>query len=191
MKAGKESIINLPNDHLRQKSQRVGAIDDRVRQVIADMKAAALDWEASRKHEVSVALAAIQIDQPLRIIIIREDFEDKANKNFQAYINPDIIKLEGEIRADFEGCLSVTDVYGKVPRSDKIRVRAIDENGQPIRLKAEGFLSRVIQHEIDHMNGKLFIDHIKDRPDSFYKITDEGKLEPMPYEQVQKTGIFR
>ena len=81
-----QDIITLPNDHLRERSQRVDALAPATQQIIADMKAAALDWEASRPHEVAVALAAVQIDQMARVIIIREDFDDKDNHNFTVLI---------------------------------------------------------------------------------------------------------
>jgi peptide deformylase len=191
MSTPKDSIITLPNDHLREKSRRIAVITEGVRKVVAEMKKATLDWEASREHEVGVALAAIQINEPLRIIVVRNNFDDKNDHRFNVFINPEITKLEGEIEEDYEGCLSVLDVYGKVPRATKVRVKALDENGHPIRVKAQGFLARVLQHEIDHLNGKLFIDHIQDSPEAFYKITDDGKLEHLPYEQVEQTGIFR
>jgi peptide deformylase len=191
MSATKDSIIVLPNKHLRQKSKRVPVITDQVRQVIKDMIDATVDWEATREHEVGVALAAVQIDKLYKIIIIRNDFENKEDKTFHVFINPEIMKLEGKLEEDFEGCLSVTDIYGKVPRYSKVRVRALDETGKPIRVKAEGFLARVFQHEIDHINGQVFVDHLKDKPQAFYKLTDEGKLDPISYEQAQKTGIFR
>jgi peptide deformylase len=189
--AKKDLIISLPNEHLRHKSQRVGIVNDEIRQVIDNMKKATLDWEASRQHEVGVALAAIQIDKPLRVIIVREDFDNKSNPNFNVFINPEIIKREGQIEEDYEGCLSVSDIYGLVPRHSKVRVRALDENGRPIRFKAEGFLARVLQHEVDHIHGMMFVDHIKDQPGAFYKLTKVGKLEEMPYEEVQKAHIFR
>jgi peptide deformylase len=187
----KDSIITLPNEHLRERSRRIKFVSDDVKDVILKMKEATLDWEASRQHEVGVALAAIQIDQPLRIIVIRRDFENKEDHTFDVFLNPEITKYEGGVEEDYEGCLSVRDVYGKVPRNTKIRMRAMDENGQEIRIKAEGFLARVLQHEVDHLNGMLFIDHIENNPEAFYKITEEGKLESLPYEQVQKAGIFR
>jgi len=148
------------------------------------MKAATLDWEASRPHEVGVALAAIQIDQPLRIIIVRNNFDNKDDKSFSVFINPEIVKKEGALEEDFEGCLSVKDVYGKVPRYPKIRLRALDEEGRPIRVRAEGFLARVLQHEVDHLQGMVFVDHIEDRRDAFYKINEEGKLESYDYDRV-------
>lgn len=187
----RDQIIALPNDHLRQNSQRVGVVSDDVRQTIKEMEEATLDWEASRKHELGVALAAIQIDKPVRIVVVRNNFDDKNDKTFRVFINPEITKLEGDLEEDFEGCLSVADVYGKVPRYSKVRLKALDENGQQVRVRAEGFLARVLQHEIDHLKGTLFVDQIKDKHEAFYKLTDEGKLEQLPYEQIKKLNIFR
>ena len=189
--SAKDSIIILPNKELRQKSQRVTVITPEVRQIIKEMTEATIDWENTREHEVGVALAAIQLDKPYRIIIIRNDFEDKDNKTFSVFINPEIMKLEGEFEEDYEGCLSVADIYGKVPRYSKVRIRALDENGQQVRVKAEGFLARIFQHEVDHTNGIMFVDHIKDNHEAFYKLTDEGKLEELAYEQAVQAGIFR
>lgn len=189
--SSKDLIITLPNPHLRQKSRKVSLVTDEVRQVIKDMKAATLDWEASRPHEVGVALAAIQIDQPLRIIIIRSNFDNKEDHSFSVFINPEIIKAEGEMVEDYEGCLSVQDIYGKLPRASKVRVKALNEDGKPVRVRADGFLARVLQHEIDHLNGKVFVDHIKDKADAFYKLTPDGKLNSLDYEEVQKTHLFR
>lgn len=188
--SAKDAIITLPNPELRRKSQRVAVITPEVIGVINQMIAATVDWEDSRPHEVGVALAAIQIDQPYRIVIVRHDFEDKKDKRFGIFINPEIIKTEGEPENDYEGCLSVTDIYGKVPRYNKVRVRALDENGRLVRIKAEGFLARIFQHEVDHTNGIMFTDHIRDKHDAFYELTDEGKLKAIAYEKVEKTGIF-
>lgn len=189
--SAKDSLIVLPNPHLRQKSKRIPVITAEVRDVIKSMVEATIDWEDSRAHEVGVALAAIQIDKPYRVVIIRNNFENKQDKSFSIFINPEITKLEGELEEDFEGCLSVADIYGKVPRYNSVRVRAMDENGKPVRVKAKGFLARVFQHEIDHTNGIVFVDHIKDKPEAFYKLTDEGKLEEMAYEEVQKQPVFQ
>ncbi len=189
--SAKDQIIVLPNPHLRKKSPKVKLISHGVRNVIDEMKKATLDWEANREHEVGVALAAIQIDQAYKIVIIRNNFDNKDDHTFSVFINPEIVKLHGDIEEDYEGCLSVKDIYGKVPRYTKVRVRAIDELGREIRIKAEGFLARVLQHEVDHTNGMMFVDHIKDKPDAFYKLTGEGKLESLPYDDVKATGILR
>ena len=186
-----KNIITLPNDHLRQRSRRITQIDADTRQIISDMIAATLDWEAHRPNEVAVALAAIQIDKPVRIVIIRADFDNKENKNFQVLINPEITKYEGEIITDYEGCLSVKDVYGKVPRYSKIRGRAIDINGNRIKIKStDPFLSRVLQHEVDHTNGICFVDHISHDQDAFSVLTKSGDLVACPYSKVINSGII-
>ncbi len=179
----KDDIIALPNPHLRQKSQRVGLITPEIKRIVDDMKAATLDWDASRDHEVGVALAAVQIDRLYRIVIVREDYSDKKSRDFTVFINPEITKHEGEVVADFEGCLSVPNIYGKVPRHTKVRVKALDLDGQEFRVTAEDFLARIFQHEIDHTKGKVFIDHIKDDPEAFYRLVEDGKLEALDYEK--------
>ena len=183
MSANKDSIITLPNSHLRQPSRKVGLITPAVRDLIRDMKAALVDWEDSRDHEIAVALAAIQIDQAMRVVIIREDFDDKHNQNFLVYINPEITKLDGKVIEDYEGCLSIRDIYGMVPRYSRVKVKAIDENGAVIRVTAEGFLARIFQHEIDHTKGVTFVDHIKDQTDAFYKLTSSGHLKELDYDK--------
>ena len=179
----KDKIISLPNPSLRQRSTKVGFVAEDTKKLIENMKLATLDWEDSRKHELGVALAAVQIDVLKRVVIIREDFEDKKNRNFVVFINPEITKLEGDIVEDYEGCLSIKDIYGKVPRYNKVRVKAIDENGHEFRVKAEGFLARIFQHEVDHTNVTVFIDHIKDNPDAFFKLAEDGQLEKLNYDE--------
>lgn len=178
----KENIITLPHPHLREKSKKVSGIDETTLQLVRDMTDASLDWEDSRPHEISAALAAVQIDRLERVVIVRGNFEDKSEREFITLINPEIVKYEGKIIEDYEGCLSVSNVYGKVPRHSKIRLRALDEDGNEIRFKAEGFLARVIQHEVDHTNGILFVDHIKDQPDAFYTLNDKGELDSLDYD---------
>lgn len=177
----KDDIITLPNPHLREKSAKVREINDETLQLIKDMTDAAVDWEASRPHEISAALAAVQIDRLDRIVIVRSDFEDKGNNDFTALINPEIVKYEGTVISDYEGCLSVKNIYGKVPRHSKIRVRAINQDGEEVRFKATGFLARVIQHEIDHTHGILFVDHIRETKDAFYRLDDKGELQSLDY----------
>lgn len=184
----KEDIITLPHADLRQKSIRVHVITDDVLKLVQDMTDAALDWEDSRPHEISAALAAVQIDRLERVVIIRSDFDDKSSREFTPLINPEIVKYEGKVIADYEGCLSVSKVYGKVPRHDKIRVKALDLDGNEVRFKAEGFLARVIQHEIDHTNGIVFIDHIRDDAQAFYTLDEKGELQPLDYEQNIKAS---
>jgi len=178
-------IICLPNESLRRRSIKIKIITDEIHQIIADMKSATLDWESSRDHEVGVALAAVQIDSLHRIVVIRDNFDDKSDHEFRVFINPEIVKYEGEIEEDFEGCLSVVDVYGKVPRYTKVRVKALDEDGREIRVRAEGFLARVFQHEVDHTNGKLFVDLIRENPEAFYRLDSKGKITEITDDEKQ------
>lgn len=188
----KDNIITLPSHHLRQRSKKVGMISADIKQLITDMESATLDWEDSRAHEVGVALAAVQIDTLLRVVVVRNNFDDKSDRTFQVFINPEITKYEGKQVEDFEGCLSVKDIYGRVKRYEKVRIKALDENGRPIRLTADGFLARVFQHEIDHTNGIVFIDHIKDDASAFFRLDDKGHLEPLDYESevINRTDLW-
>jgi peptide deformylase len=187
----KEDIITLPHPHLRTKSAKVHVITDDTIKLVDDMTTASIDWEYSRPHEISAALAAVQIDRMERVVIIRSDFDDKSAREFTALINPEIVKYEGDVVADYEGCLSVGGVYGKVPRHTKVRVKALDLEGNEVRFKADGFLARVIQHEVDHTNGIVFIDHIRDNTDAFYTLDEKGELQPLNYdEHISKNSIL-
>ncbi|MDL2363595.1 MAG: peptide deformylase [Patescibacteria group bacterium] len=179
----KDDIIALPNPHLRQKSERVGLVTDEIRNVVKEMEEATISWDVSREHEVGVALAGVQIDRLYKIVVVRNNYDDKDDHTFTAFINPEITKTEGKLIADFEGCLSVKDIYGKVPRYEKVKVKALGIDGREFRVTAEGFLARIFQHEIDHTNGIVFIDHLKDNPGSFFQLDEDGKLQPLNYEK--------
>lgn len=183
-----DKLITIPNPHLREPSKKVGIINEDTAKLIERMQDITLEWEAGREHEVGVALAAIQIDVPLRVVVVRSDFDNKQDKTFRAFINPTITKYEGEIVEDYEGCLSVKDIYGKVPRYSKVRIKALDLSGKEVRFSAEGFLARVFQHEIDHTNGKVFLDHIKDAPEAFFTLNSDGNLQQLDYEKDIKSN---
>ncbi|HSH18623.1 MAG TPA: peptide deformylase [Candidatus Saccharimonadales bacterium] len=182
----KDDIITLPNPHLRQRSGKVSFVTPEIEQLVADMQNATIDWENSREHEVGVALAAIQIGVLKRIVVVRNDFNDKDNHDFTVFINPLITKYEGKVEKDYEGCLSVKSVYGVVPRYTKVRVKAMGLDGKEFRVTAEGFLARIFQHEIDHTNGIVFVDHIRDDRGAFHRLTDKGELEPVDYDSEIK-----
>jgi peptide deformylase len=184
----KSHIIALPNKSLRQPSRKVGIITEGVKKLAQDMQEATLSWEDSRKHELGVALAAVQVDKHLKIIIIRNNFDDKNDRSFQTYINPVVTKAYGDVVEDFEGCLSIKNIYGKVPRHDKVKIKALTLQGKEIRLSAEGFLARVLQHEIDHTKGTVFIDHIRGVSDAFFELKDDGSLGHLDYEEHIKNN---
>lgn len=185
----KSDIITLPNENLRRPSHKIGLITDEVKKLVQDMTDATLSWEDSRNHEIGVALAAIQVNKLLKVIIIRNNFDDKNDRSFQVYINPIITKAYGDLVEDFEGCLSISNIYGKVPRHTKVKVKATDLDGREIRITAEGFLARVLQHEIDHTKGVVFIDHIKDKRDAFFRLKDDGSLEPLDWDESIKGNV--
>lgn len=184
----KDDVITLPHPDLRLKSKKVGIVTPEILQVIQDMKDATISWDESREHEVGVALAAVQIDRLYKIVIIRNNYDNKDDLTFTTFINPVITKLEGEIAEDYEGCLSVKDLYGKVPRYTRVRVKALDERGREFRVTAEGFLARIFQHEIDHTEGKLFIDHIRDAREAFYRLSSDGNLVQLDYDKDIKNN---
>lgn len=186
--ASQKDIITLPHPSLRSSSKRVGYITDDIKKLLTSMTEALLDWEDHREHEVGVALAAVQINQLFRVIVIRNDFDNRDDRTFLALINPEITKYEGKIEEDFEGCLSVKNIYGKIPRYSKVRVKALDLSGKEVRIKAEGFLARTLQHEIDHTNGKMIIDHIKHNKAAFFRLTDKGDLDQLDFDKEIKNN---
>lgn len=175
-------IITTPDTRLREKSEKVRQIDDEILGIIAKMREISVDWEKDHPYELSAAMAAPQIGVNKRIIIVRDDMEDKKNADFTALINPEVIKAEGKIKKDYEGCLSVPTIYGMVPRPTKARIKAKLEDGSEVRIKATGELARILLHEIDHLDGILFIDHIKGVKDAFYEMDAKGNLIPVDYD---------
>ena len=176
-----KDIITIPNPMLRERSQRIGRVDAEIEELAASMIAAAVDWENGREHEFSAALAAVQVAQPYRVVVVRDDFENKDNNSFSVYINPEIVKTEGEPEEELEGCLSVSDVYGSVPRYPKVKLKALNLEGKQVRLTAHGFLARVFQHEIDHTNGLVFVDRITD-PKKLFRLGEDGQFTPLAVE---------
>ncbi len=172
----KKNLITIPDKILRMKSKRIGFVDDSIKNLANDMVETTLDWD--HDSEFGAALAAIQVGEPVRLTVVRNSFENGEDKTFTTLINPEIVKSSPEMVSDIEGCLSVTGIYGRVKRHLKIKVKAQDLEGNDIRLSLEGFPARVLQHEIDHMHGIIFLDHIKDSKNLF-SIDKDGQLNPL------------
>ena len=172
----KKNLITIPDKILRMKSKRIGFVDDSIKNLANDMVETTLDWD--HDSEFGAALAAIQVGEPIRLTVIRNSFENGEDKTFTTLLNPEIVKSSPEMISDIEGCLSVTGIYGRVKRHLKIKVKAQDLEGNDIRLSLEGFPARVLQHEIDHMHGIIFLDHIKDSKNLF-SIDKDGQLNPL------------
>jgi peptide deformylase len=150
-------IVEVPDPRLRQISSPVEKVDDEVRALIRDMFETMYDAPG-------IGLAAIQVGVPKRILVIdlqEPEVEDGPPvKNPRVFINPEIIKHSDEEVPYLEGCLSVPDQYAEVERPDHIRARWLDENGKPHEEQLDGLLAVCLQHEMDHLEGILFIDHL-------------------------------
>jgi peptide deformylase len=141
-------IVSYPEEVLRQKAKRVSSIDGSIQRLIDDM--------VDTMHEVEGAgLAAPQIGVSLRVIVVELPGEEAL-----ALVNPQIVKRSGE-RLVEEGCLSVPGYRGEIERSTKVVVKGLDRSGREVRIKGEGLLAQVLEHEIDHLNGGLYIDHLE------------------------------
>ena len=155
----------LTGDHamLRQKAKRVGKVDRAVQRLLDDM--------TETMHAApGIGLAGNQIGQLLRVIVL--DVEDSA---FQL-VNPEIARSEGSVVVE-EGCLSLPGYYGDVRRPERVTVRALNRNGKPLKIHADGMLARALQHEIDHLNGVLFTDRLASLSDLRYVSPSEEAEE--------------
>ncbi|MCC7543239.1 peptide deformylase [bacterium] len=170
------TLVTIPSEVLRMKSKRIGLVDDAIKQLAEDMIETTLDWDHG--SEFGAALAAIQIGQPMKLTVVRNNFDDAEDKTFLTFVNPEIVQKSSDRVIDIEGCLSVPGIYARIPRARKIKVKAETLDGQPIRMTLEGFAARVFQHEVDHMHGKLFIDIIKSA-DDVLELGDDDKLHPV------------
>jgi peptide deformylase len=147
----KLAILEYPDPRLRKTAKRVESVDDAVRQLAADL----LETMYAAR---GVGLAATQVDVHRRVIVL--DVSEERNQPM-VFINPELLKAEGRGPGE-EGCLSVPDVFDKVQRATHIRVRALGTDGEPFEMDADGLLAVCIQHEMDHLEGKLFVDYLSE-----------------------------
>jgi peptide deformylase len=145
----KREILHFPDPRLRILARPVEEVDEEIRQLVDDMFETMYDAPG-------IGLAAIQINVAKRVIVV-DVSEDKSEP--LCLINPEILEKEGEETMD-EGCLSVPEIYESVTRAEKIRVRALDREGKSYEMDVDGLLAVCIQHEIDHLDGKLFVDYL-------------------------------
>lgn len=145
-------LVILPDPVLRQLSNPLERVDDAVRKLADDMLETMYDAPG-------IGLAAIQIGEPVRMLVIDLSKEDEPNEP-QVFINPELVASSSEFSVYEEGCLSIPDYYAEVERPDTITLKYLDRDGKQHLLEADGLLATCLQHEIDHLNGVLFIDHI-------------------------------
>lgn len=142
-------ILHYPDPRLHTKAVPVKAVDSRIRQLVADMR-------QTMYAAPGIGLAATQVNVHERLLVL-DASEDKSG--FRAFINPEIIETRGG--QDYEeGCLSVPGIYETVSRAAWVKVRALDEHGRPFELEAEGLIAVCLQHEIDHLDGKVFVEYL-------------------------------
>jgi len=146
-------IIVIPDKRLRLVSKPVETVDSAIRKLADDM------FETMYEAP-GIGLAAIQIAEPLRVVTMDLAKKDDDAKEPRVFINPEITWSSDEISVYEEGCLSIPEYYEEVERPAKIKVRYLDLDGKPQEVEADGLLATCLQHEIDHLNGVLFIDHL-------------------------------
>jgi peptide deformylase len=163
-------IVTIENPVLRQKAKKVRAFNASIPKLIDDM------FETMHAAK-GAGLAAPQIDLSLRVFVA--EFEERRI----AMVNPEIVRAEGEVLGS-EGCLSIPGYYGdNIRRAESIVVKGQDAHGKNMRVRAEGWLARILQHEIDHLDGVLFLDRL-DRPEDLREVTSEEEEEELEHEAV-------
>ena len=150
-------IIETPDPRLRAISKPVEAVDDELRRLMDDMVDTMYDAPG-------IGLAAIQVGVPKRVLVIdlqqEDDAEGKPIRNPRYFVNPEIVWSSDEAKVYNEGCLSVPEMYAEIERPDRVRVKWLDYDGRPHEEELDGLLSTCLQHEMDHLEGVLFIDHL-------------------------------
>ncbi|MBU1665108.1 MAG: peptide deformylase [Gammaproteobacteria bacterium] len=142
-------IVHYPDPRLYKVAQPIATVDDNIKALIADMA-------ETMYAAPGIGLAATQVDRHVRLILV--DTSESKN-DLKVFINPEILEASGQSEHE-EGCLSVPGIYDTVTRPERIRVRALNSLGQPFELEADDLLAVCIQHEIDHLNGKVFVEYL-------------------------------
>ncbi|WP_334038525.1 peptide deformylase [Alteromonas macleodii] len=142
-------VLSFPDERLRTVAKPIEEVNDEIKQLVSDM------FE-TMKDENGIGLAATQVNRHVQVVVM--DVSEDQNEP-RVFINPEIIRKDGSTISE-EGCLSVPGSYAKVERAESITVKALDQNGESFELDAEGLLAICIQHELDHLKGKLFIDYL-------------------------------
>jgi peptide deformylase len=161
-------VVTYPDKFLTQPTKAVENIDGKIQIIIDNMAETMYDAPGA-------GLAAIQIGCDKSIIVF-DNLPGETEKSLQVLVNPKILESDGEIISEDEGCLSVPDFRSNVKRSSLVLVEGIDREGNPIKIEVEGYLAIVLQHEIDHLNGILFIDRISSLKRELYKRRIKKKL---------------
>jgi len=165
------TVLEFPDKRLRTKAKKVTVFDEKVITLVDDMFETMYDFKG-------VGLAATQIDAHQRVIVI--DVSEEKDEPL-CLINPEIIEQQGTEESE-EGCLSVPGFFEMITRAEKIKIKALDKQGEPFELEADELLSVCIQHEIDHLDGKLFVDYIS----AFKRNRIKAKLDKLHKQEAKK-----
>jgi peptide deformylase len=168
-------IVTVPNPVLRQKARKIKSLDASIRRVIADMQETLDSLKGA-----GVGLAAPQIGEPQRIVVLSIPDKDEKVRRY-CLVNPEIVKRKGE-RTVKEGCLSIPGYLGEITRCEQVKVKSLDETGKEVKLTAEGLLAQALEHEIDHLNGVLYVDHLVSQ-DKLKKVEPEKEKASDPAQQ--------
>jgi peptide deformylase len=167
-------ILTIGHPTLRQKARKVTRFGPALKQLVDDM--------IETMHQApGVGLAAPQVNVPERVIVVElpADEEKGAPAELYVFVNPEIVRTSREVEEGQEGCLSIPGYLGEVPRHTMAVIRGQDVSGKSRRVRAYDYLARIFQHEIDHLDGVLFIDRVTD-PAKIRRITEEEAAEPTP-----------
>ncbi|MEW8505518.1 MAG: peptide deformylase [Candidatus Thiodiazotropha sp.] len=170
-------ILHFPDPRLRNRAKPVAQVDDSIRRLIDDML-------ETMYQAPGIGLAATQVNVAKRVVVI--DLSEEKNQPL-CLVNPEILQKDGEEQME-EGCLSVPGIYELVKRANLIRIRALDREGQPFEMEAEGLLAVCIQHEMDHLEGKLFVDYLSSlkRQRIRKKLEKESRQQETPSTKTQQ-----
>lgn len=171
-------IIQYPHPTLRHPSKPLKKVDAELRKIIDEM------WELMYEHE-GVGLAANQVDLPYRLFIVNPTGERDSKETERVLINPVLSNARGQ-EEDEEGCLSIPGVHGPVVRNTTIKVQAYDLSGGEIEAEAEGLLARILQHETDHLDGRLFIDRLS--PTQLAAVEEQLEEFELVFRSQRETG---
>ena len=174
------TILEFPDERLRKKAKPVESVDAKTRQLVEDML-------ETMYAAPGIGLAATQVNIQKRILVL--DISEEKNDPL-ALINPEILSKEGQEESD-EGCLSVPGVFEKVKRAEKIRIKALDRDGNAFEMDADGLLAVCIQHEMDHLEGKLFVDYLSPlkRQLARKKVKKEQRTRESGAESLKVRGV--
>lgn len=163
-------IVTYPAEILAKEATPVAAVDAVVRQLIADMA-------DTMYAKMGIGLAAVQVGSDSRVVIY-DISEERENRDYHVVINPEIVETQGTYLSEKEGCLSVPEFRTDVKRHGEIRVEGLDADGSPIAIEARDLEAAVLQHEIDHLNGTLILDHASGLKRQMYKKKVKKHLKP-------------